>query len=389
MVKLAAKTSCTACSACYNVCPKHAVVMEKDEFGFWAPRIDTAKCVECGACERKCPVLHSTNAPRTETAYYAVAVKDLMLRDKGSSGGAFGYLADKVLGEGGVVFGAFFNDALELSHGSTDEVTLDRLKKSKYLESRIGLMLKQCKKELVSGRKVLFCGTPCQIEGLRSYLGKDYENLLMVDFLCHGVPSAMVFEQYLKYLEKRYGSKVAGVEFRSKALGWKTYCIRSTFENGKSSVVTKFKDPYLIEFFKNKVLRESCYSCTRNTRSSADLTLGDFWGVVNYKEIKDDDTGISLLRSNTSRGAREISRMLDDEAVSIKELPYSCVAYAFREKKYSSAGRNERLTSIRDKGFPLASGSSKASLLRDIVYSVRGKARGVRYKKKISGFKRQ
>lgn len=383
MINLAASSLCTGCSSCMNSCSRQAIAMEKDEFGFWVPQINYEECIECGACQLKCPVLNSPNIDQYESAYYAVAVNELLVRDEGSSGGAFGYLAEAVLREGGTVFGAFFNAELGLMHGSSDEVALEKLKKSKYLESRIDFTFQKCKETVVSGKKVLFCGAPCQIEGLKSYLGKDYENLLTADFLCHGVPSAMVFDKYLDYLTKKNGSEVISVEFRSKALGWKTYCIRSTFKNGKSHVGTKFEDPYLTEFFDNKVLRESCYSCSRNTKSSADLTLGDFWGVVNYKEIEDDDTGISMLRSNTIKGARAVESALNDCSIGVHPLPLSSVDYAFHRKRYTLDGRSERLTAIRESGFPLVSKRRITDTVRGVVYKARGLARGFKYAKKL------
>ncbi len=339
--------NCAACGACISACPKRCIRMVEGNDGFLIPQVDSESCVQCGRCQSVCPVnRRPEGADWEDGTYYALWANDAGKRKEGSSGGVFGLLADQVLAKGGVVFGAAYSDDYKsVYQTSTDEVPLIRLKKSKYVESNVGNVFAKVKAELVAGRLVLYCGTACQIDGLKSYLNGEYENLLTCDFLCHGVPAAGVFKKYISNLEARYG-KVKHVDFRSKAFGWKAYCSRVEFVSGKVYLRTKFLDPYLRTFFENAVLRKSCYECGRLQRSNADITLGDWWRVTEADDVCDTDEGVSLVGVHTEKGIIAIERLINEGLCYSKTLTRDQYAYAYQRKSTNPADREERLRQI-------------------------------------------
>lgn len=339
---------CCACGACMSICPKQAVHIKKDENGFYQPYIKSDLCVECGKCRIVCPVNSRREGENWENGeYYALWTNEKQQRFAGSSGGAFGMLADAVISQGGAVFGAAYSeDFKSVYQTSTDNVTLSALKKSKYVESYTGTVFNEVKSALDSGRQVLYCGTSCQIDGLMNYLGKGYDNLLTCDFLCHGVPSAGVYEKYIKNLESRHG-KVSGVDFRSKAYGWKAYCMKAEFENGKTYLKTRFQDPYLRMFFENNVLRDSCFSCRRLDNSNADITLGDFW-QVGKTSIADTNEGISLVGAHTEKGKKRIADLVASDLCIAHKLEKENYSYAYGRKMKKPANRNGELQRVAE-----------------------------------------
>ena len=207
-ISISDKANCCGCSACYSACPKQCISMVEDEEGFRYPIIDKSKCIDCGLCEKVCPVLNVSN-PNKPASIFAFSNKSEDIRLKSSSGGAFSLLAELVLSQGGVVFGAAYDNNWEVAHTYIERIEdLDMLRRSKYVQSRIGDTYKQAKNFLKEGRKVLFTGTPCQISGLRHYLRKDYENLITMDFVCHSAPSPKVWRKFLREQYARKG--VAG-----------------------------------------------------------------------------------------------------------------------------------------------------------------------------------
>lgn len=304
MIKICNENACTGCLACLNVCTHNAIEISENTQGFFYPEVKNDKCINCGLCKKTCPVnneLHLFN----HISVYAALVKNDNDRAKSTSGGIFFALAQKTVSCGGYVYGAALCDDLVVRHiEAHTSFEIDKLRNSKYVQSDSGYVYRLAKKRLVEGKRVLFSGTPCQITALRNYLGKDYQNLLTIDILCHGVPSPGLFKKYIKSEEKVAGAKMLDIQFRSKKLGWKKlYCTR-TFQNHKSA---DWGDTFVPGFLKNYYLRESCYSCPfANENRTGDITLGDYWG---YKEsapeyIEDDDKGISLVIVNTSKGVR-------------------------------------------------------------------------------------
>lgn len=301
--------------------------MIKDNEGFLYPKVDTEKCVGCGECERICPVLQQ-GKERTPIYAFASYNKCLSIRKNSSSGGVFTQLAEYTIKQNGVVFGAMFDSLCHVYHGFVDNIEdLSRLRGSKYVQSRIGESYREAKHFLKDDRQVLFSGTPCQIAGLKRFLGKEYENLLTVDVACHGVPSPGIWKLYLNELSNQFlpGSSVKEVNFRDKSNGWKNYSIRIVFaKDDKEFVYTVpfYRDWYLMSFLKNLVLRPSCSSCQmRNGKSGSDLTVGDLWGVETICPELDDELGTSVVLVNTLKGnsiVKEINCVL-------KEVDYSLI----------------------------------------------------------------
>ncbi|MBQ8839875.1 MAG: polysaccharide pyruvyl transferase family protein [Clostridia bacterium] len=294
------KTLCTGCSACANKCPVNAIEMKTDKDGFLYPTIDEEKCVDCGACVRMCPVNKPLDKNKTPTVYAVWA--DEETRKKSSSGGLFSVLARAIFKDGGVVFGArYSDDFLSVYHAvATNERELAHLRGSKYVQSNIGMAYKEAKKHLETGKSVLFSGTPCQIGGLYSFLGKDYDNLYTVDVVCHGTPSQLAYSRYVS--EKAQGMPIKKMDFREKASwGWGT-AISLYMENGEYKK-DFFTDPYLKAFSSGLIVRDSCSSCPyAQINRVGDITLGDFWGIKDIEPKYTDGHGTGLVLVNNKKG---------------------------------------------------------------------------------------
>lgn len=291
------KAECCGCSACVLGCPKHCINLAEDAEGFLYPIIDNNVCVKCGKCDSVCPMLHS-NGPQIPLTTYAATNPDEYVRAQSSSGGIFSILSEYVIEQGGVVFGAAFNENLEVVHTYTETLEgFAKFRGSKYVQSRIVDSYSDAERFLKEGRKVLFSGTPCQIAGLKSYLRKEYDNLLAVDCVCHGVPSPGIFREYLKSLKK----PITKINFRDKRAGWKNYSI--VLQSGSSETSESFHhNEYMQGYLSNIFLRPSCYSCHfREGRSGSDITLGDFWGIEKISPELDDDKGLSLVIVNNQK----------------------------------------------------------------------------------------
>lgn len=320
-MKICEDSICTGCAACAASCSLHAITMESDERGFLHPQIDVSKCVSCSKCKAVCPQNNKKISGNTGKIYAALARND-ELRKRSSSGGIFFLLASWILRNGGVVFGAAYNEQMVVQHIAVfTEEELIKLQGSKYVQSQVRDTYWEAKSLLESGKSVLYTGTPCQIAGLRAYLNKDYDRLLTVDILCHGVPSPGVFRLYVENLQREYGKRVLDIQFRHKHLGWKNYITQVVFEDGSSENV--LKDTYMCGFLKNVYLRESCYQCLyAKVERVGDITLGDFWGYQETapEHIEDDNCGISLVMVNTDSGARALHRIKRQLALAPREL---------------------------------------------------------------------
>ncbi|MBE7023001.1 MAG: 4Fe-4S dicluster domain-containing protein [Ruminococcaceae bacterium] len=336
-MKLVAQEKCTGCGACISLCPQQCIAMKQNAQGFFVPEIDESRCVDCGKCRAVCHVLKEHNDVVENSSFSAVWAKEKDQRFSGSSGGVFGLLAEAVLNEGGIVFGAAFSDDYKsLAHRSTDSVSLEKLKKSKYFESEMGNTVADILAELKKDRWVLFCGTPCQAMGLRSAFGEKYDKLIICDFLCYGVPSQTAYRKYISDIEKKYDKKVKSVSFRSKKLGWKTYCMYIEFEGGGEYLKTANEDPFLKLFFGNVAMRDCCYECKRAEMSEADITLGDFWGVTRLKDFTDTDEGISLVAVHNEKGQKWMEKI--SEKLAAQPLEKEWVEYAYNKKMPQKRG---------------------------------------------------
>ncbi len=255
-------------------------------------------------CERVCPVLNKTKEFLDKPVTYGAKNKNEEIRKNSSSGGVFYPLAENVIANNGVVFGAKFNDEFEVIHSYAQ--TIEEVKAfctSKYVQSRIGESFKECKKFLEQNRLVLFTGTPCQINGLKSFLQKDYENLICMDFICHGTPSPKFWKLYKNYREKKSASRIVKTSFRHKNYGWMRYSMSFSFANDIEYLCTLDKDPYLQIFLKDYCLRNSCYDCaSKGFRRASDITVADFWGIKELYPEHFDDKGVSLVFVNTQKG---------------------------------------------------------------------------------------
>lgn len=287
------KNKCTGCRACYSVCPKGAIKMISDNSGFLYPEIDKNKCINCGLCKEVCSVENNTKFQTVLQAYAAMASDDIRLES--SSGGAFTILAHKIIKQGGYVCGAAYNENLEVVHTIINKIdNLDKLRKSKYVQSDTMNCFKHIKTLLKNGDIVLFCGCPCQVEGLKLFLNNDYNNLVTIDLICHGVPSQKVFN---KFLEETYGKKnIKEINFRDKNNGWNCLSTSVTTIDG---YLNNDKD-YFDGFINGLYMRECCYSCKyTNLNRVGDITLGDFWGI---SEKFNDNMGTSLILINSTKG---------------------------------------------------------------------------------------
>ena len=312
MIQIHNKKDCTGCSACANVCPKNCIKMERDEMGFSYPVVDTDVCIGCGRCETVCPIITPAKE-NNPLSVIGAKNRDETVRSASSSGGTFFELAKSVISRGGLVYGCALDTDLVARHVKVDTVDgLSALRSSKYVQSDVGTTYREVKAALMDGREALYSGTPCQIAGLKNYLGKEYEKLLLVDVLCHGVPSPGVFEDYLKHLGEKFGSKPVSVNFRNKEKSWKRLYFEVKFENGKRYFTFCGYDRYMSMFLNNISLRPSCYDCRFTTvNRQGDITLGDFWGIGRKYPERDDDKGISLIIVNTEKGAKAYGEIAD------------------------------------------------------------------------------
>ena len=298
---------CTGCSACANACPEQCIQMAADAEGFLRPKIDSSQCVVCGTCQNVCPVLHP-KAHGNETVAYAAVHKDDAIRLESTSGGVFSLLCQWVLDHGGIVFGAAYADDFSVAHGCVEKASdLSKLRTAKYAQSAIGDSYRRAKTILEQGRYVLFSGTPCQIGGLRTFLGKDYGRLLTVDLICHGVPSPAVWEHYIQYRGEQdaQGERPTSINLRSKESGWAGYSIRFDYAGGQTYRMPNSQDPYLRCFVKDLCLRPSCYACSfKGIDRCSDFTLGDYWGVWSQLPELDDNQGTSIVLLHSEKAKR-------------------------------------------------------------------------------------
>ena len=299
------KNFCCGCHACLNICPARAIQMQMDQEGFLYPVIDEKKCIKCGQCAAVCQMLNSTKSTNGKIREaYAYINPDLEERLDSSSGGIFIQLAKYVIANGGRVFGAAFNDDMNVRHmQATDVAGCRKFMGAKYVQSVIGTTFKDTREALKSGKLVLFTGTPCQIHGLKLFLKRDYDNLITASIVCYGVPSPLIFKKCMMELEHREGSKIKSIRFRDKRKGWQQSYVEYKFENGKIFSGPLAEDIYIKGFFANLYLRPSCHQCiNREGNSFSDLTIGDYWGIDKLDPDLNDGKGASIVLIYTDKG---------------------------------------------------------------------------------------
>lgn len=324
MIQLADKRKCTGCTACECVCPKACISMMADQGGFLYPVINTDACVECKRCMRACPILEKRKVQTEHTLAYAAYTKDSGLRMDSSSGGIFSEIAGEILDRHGVIYGAAFDKDFGVIHKCIESKSdLKEIRGAKYVQSDLDHCFKAIKCQLIDNRLVLFSGTPCQVSGLRSYLGKEYDNLICIDFVCHGVPSPMVWKKYLAYRAEKdcQGNLPEQIHFRCKDSGWSRYAYSMEFlyRNDVRYLRRNGEDEFLELFVKNYILRESCSQCKeKGYARKSDITLGDFWGIWDIIPEMDDNRGTSLVLVHSSKGKEMLKEI--GSRIQVKEV---------------------------------------------------------------------
>lgn len=344
MIEIRTKEDCCGCYACYNICPKECITMESDNEGFWYPKIDKNKCIDCNLCEKVCPIINPVKRANSKKIAYAGMNKDDQIRVKSSSGGIFSILAEYIIKNNGIIYGASFDENFNIKHKrilcNTD---LDLLRGSKYVQSSIGDIYKQVKSDLESNRQVLFTGTPCQVEGLRSYLRKEYVNLITMDFICHGVPSPLVWKKYLEEMKKSKQENIKNIYFRNKDIGWKVFSLKIIFDE-KIYINNLSKDLFMKGFLQDVYLRPSCYSCKfKKINRVSDITVADFWGIEKVLPKMDDDKGTSLIVIHSEKGKQlfdELSEKMILNEVNLNE------AIKYNSSMIKSVKYNEKRNSF-------------------------------------------
>lgn len=344
MISINKHTDCCGCGSCEQACPKNCIKLVFDEEGFLYPQLDTNSCIDCGLCEKVCP-MQTDKAAINPLRVCAYKNQDEKLRMDSSSGGLFIALTKVVLSKGGVVFGVSYDENWMPVHTYAEDVDgVKAFMGSKYVQSRTGNSYQKAKEFLQSGRMVLYSGTPCQIAGLKSFLHKEYEHLLTIEVMCHGVPSPGVWRQYINDIcPKGIGGQntvspslnelpsIEGISFRDKSEGWSKFGFvvygKSASKADQNSVLSSNnimvkqwskQNPYMQAFLSNVILRPTCYSCRhKNGRSGADLSLGDFWSIGKYRPELNDNKGISLVYALTAKG----KELLDSIGNGLVEFP--------------------------------------------------------------------
>lgn len=324
MIYIKDKTQCCGCSSCAQRCPKQCITLAQDEEGFLYPQVDTNICIDCGLCEKVCPILTAKQS-HEPLKVFAAKNPDDNIRKESSSGGIFTMLAESFIREGGVVFGARWDKDWNVVHDYTETIEgIKVFRGSKYVQSNINGAYQQAEAYLKQGRKVLFSGTPCQIAGLKAFLQKENDNLITVEVACHGVPSPMVWTKYLnEVISTRNIRSINEINFRNKKYGWNSYHFSIDYinHNGKSNTMIHphGDNPFYRGFLNHLYIRPSCYACkSKGCASGADITIADFWGIDKLDRALDDNKGYSTLIANTAKGLAAIKSTCGE----LPEYPY-------------------------------------------------------------------
>ena len=374
MINIQDRRECSGCTACASICVHDAITMQADAMGFKYPVVDSSKCVNCGLCEKVCAFNpdydKSLNLP--EPLAYGVRHKDMNEVATSRSGAAFIAISDWVLEHGGVVYGAGYTDHFRVVHKrATTKEARNEFKGSKYVQSDMNDVFRQVKADLKAGLKVLFSGTPCQVAGLASFVGKKLrENLYLVDIVCHGVPAPNIWRDYLAYVEKKHNDTAIAVDFRDKTeFGWAAHGESISFVEGKKCFTL-----YSYLFSQNIMFRPSCKNCYyTNLQRPADITIADFWGWENTgNEINKDNKGLSLVFRNNDRGVEVLKRVLNSLTLfpvhlkdcmqpnlkhptvmhnnsGIFETDYLKFGFKYIATKYGNVGLSYRIKRLRQK----------------------------------------
>lgn len=344
------KHDCSGCTACAMKCPQIAISMLPDEMGFMYPIVDDSLCVDCGLCVKVCNFSDDKINDNLPLAVYAGRLNDEEALAKSQSGGAFWAIASRIINDGGVVYGAALMDDFSVAHIEVETIAdLERLRGSKYIQSRLNDIFSKVKSSLQTGRKVLFSGTPCHVSGLLSYLSPEsYDNLYTFDLVCHGVPSPKVWQDYLRWIEARENDKITNCNFRDKSFGWGSH-IETFSMNNSVKVVAK---PIFRElFYRHYIIRESCHNCPfTNLHRVSDVTAGDFWGWGKILNRFCDKKGISLILINSAKG-RELLEAVGSDILLQPSNTRDCLQPQLMHPAERPGNKDKFLCDYQSKGF--------------------------------------
>lgn len=331
-------TICCGCGACEQICSKHAISMRPNKEGFLYPKLEESLCVDCGLCSKICPELHTADSLNPTGYPLAAQAKANKVLDNSSSGGIFSVVAEYVLNNGGVVVGAELTENMKVRHVIVDNVQeLNKLCGSKYAQSNTSNIYKRVKELLQQGRFVFFTGTPCQVSALKLFLRRPFENLLTADLICHGVPSPLMFNMIVEYLEKKYKGKVMDYQFRSKKLtGWSRVSACTMLINGKIKHIyyNEMMRAFFQAFLDGHVLRMDCYQCPfTRTERAGDFTMADFWSLKSTNpKFPRQHRGVSMILVNTEKGQSILEACLDKIYMEPSDLDVILAGYNYQLK---------------------------------------------------------
>lgn len=329
MINIIDKSKCCGCCACVDVCAHQAITLKTDIEGFWYPVVDKDKCIECGLCDKICPELNIETIKKNDSPKpiktIAAIHRNMRVRWDSTSGGAFSALADAMYRQGGYVSGAIYNDDFSVrNYISNNPDDLVKIRSSKYLQSKAEGVYAEIRTLLRKGEKVLACGTPCQMAALRSFLRKDYENLIIVDFICRGVNSPKVYRKYLDSLERKHGGKVVYVKAKNKELGWRNLTRKVVFDNGATYYGVSMDDDFRRGYHTNVYCRPSCYTCQyKGFPRIADITIADYWGIEKVDLNLDNNIGTSMILLNSKKGEKYFELVKED--LEYKETKFESI----------------------------------------------------------------
>lgn len=322
MMKVLSYDKCCGCGSCVFVCPQKAINLKSDKEGFSYPKINYDLCVECGLCQKSCIVLNKNKLEHPQGNAYGAINKDDTIRYNSTSGGAFSAFAESILSAKGIIYGAASIENI-IRHTRVDErENLSKLRGSKYVQSNLDSTFIMLESDLKDGKKVMFTGTPCQCAGLKSYLmckKVKMDNLVLVDFVCHGVCSPKVYEEYIKYCNDKYTSNISEHRFRCKINGWKKHTEANILENGSVDTQSFHSQLFKSFFHSHFVHRPSCFNCEfSSVKRVSDVTMADFWGIENSIPNRFDSQGVSFLLANSIKGEQLIKSAVELEIFSVK-----------------------------------------------------------------------
>ena len=345
------KELCSGCGACSHNCGLNAIQMKSDEEGFFYPVINQELCVDCGKCRRLCPFVKGNTKDGIPKVY---AAKNLSDTDRlhSASGGIFTLLSNIVFRNGGVVYGAVFDSDMQVIHRCAASVEeRNPMRGSKYVQSNLEHIFLQVREDVKTGKIILFTGTPCQIAGLKAFLGKEYSNLYTCDIVCHGVTSPKIFREYLSYIEEKYYSKIKNISFRNKEQGWDQQKWKMELESGQILLDNKDVNIYKRLFYSHVIQRPSCHECPyASIRRPGDITLGDFWGIENSLPDFKDELGVNVVLVNTPKGV-DFFEKIKDKVSYIESDVKSCLQPQLQYPTKKSKKREMFWKDYKQKGF--------------------------------------